>query len=439
MKKALPILLSLSVVLTAAGCGGNAASGGDTSKQADSAASGSKDPVTLRIAWWGGQARHDYTLKVIELYQKKNPNVKIEAEYASFDDYWKKLAPQAAANGLPDIIQMDMSYISQFGGRGQLEDLRPYTTNGKLDTSAVNANTLKSGEYDGKLYQIPLGVNALGATVDPDIVTKAGATMPAKTWTWDDMEALAGKLKSNGKLLADYLRYDVYFPYYLRTIDQKMYSADGTSLGYTDDKAFIEYYKRYQKWYDAGYLLSLDKLAQKKFTPEDDEMVLGNAVGSFAWSNQYVAWSAAAKRPTELIPIPGPNANKGLFLKPSMGFSVAKSSKQKEEAVKFINFFVNDIEANQIIKGERGVPISSKVQDALKPSLSPAEVKVFDYVAWAEKNSSPMDPPNPVGSIEVEKLLKDLSEQILYKKISVEDAAAKFRKDANAILAKNKK
>jgi multiple sugar transport system substrate-binding protein len=49
-----------------------------------------------------------------------------------------------------------------------------------------------------------------------------------------------------------------------------------------------------------------------------------------------------------------------------------------------------------------------------------------------------MDPPNPVGSVEVEKLLKDISEQIIYKKTSIADAAAKFRKDANAVLAKNK-
>ncbi|MCR8634173.1 MULTISPECIES: ABC transporter substrate-binding protein [Paenibacillus] len=437
MKKGLTLMLSASLLLTAAGCGGT---GGNTAqKPADTVAGGSKEPVKLRIAWWGGQARHDYTLKVIELYQQKNPNVKIEAEYAAFDDYWKKLAPQAAANDMPDIIQMDLSYLSQYGGRNQLEDLRPYTKNNTIDVSAVSPNTLSTGELNGNLYQITLGVNALSTTVDPELVKKAGATMPSKDWTWDDMEALGKQLKSSGKLLADYLRYEVFFNYYLRTVDQKLYAADGASLGYTDDKPFIDYYKRYQRMYDAGYFLTLDKLAQKKSTPEDDEMVLGNSFGSFSWSNQYVAWTAAAKRPTELIPIPGPNVKKGLFLKASMGFSVTKNSKQKEEAAKFINFFVNDIEANQIIKGERGVPISSKVKEALKPTLKPEEAKVFDYVAWAESNSSPSDPPNPVGSVEVEKLLKDLSEQILYKKITVEDAAVKFRKDANAILAKNKK
>lgn len=61
--------------------------------------SGSKDDsVNLRIAWWGSDTRHEYTQKVIDLYKTKNPNVKIDVEYASFDDYWKKLAPQAAPN-----------------------------------------------------------------------------------------------------------------------------------------------------------------------------------------------------------------------------------------------------------------------------------------------------------------------------------------------------
>jgi multiple sugar transport system substrate-binding protein len=439
MKKALTLLVSLSLLLTAAGCGGTAApSGGAAPSKSEPAASGNKE-VKLRVAWWGGQSRHDATLKVIQLYQQKNPNVKFEPEYASFDDYWKKLAPQAAANDLPDIIQMDDGYISQYGGRGQLEDLRPYMDKGTLDKTSISPGYLKIGELDGKQYQITLGVNALGAVVDAEMLKKAGATVPTNAWTWDDMEAIGQKLVASGKRLSDRVNPSIWFPYYLRSMGSPMYNPDGASLGYTDDKLFIDYFKRHQKWYEAGYVLSLDKLAQKKFTPEDDEMVMGNAATYLSWSNQYVAWSQAAKRPLELIAYPGPNGNKGLFLKSSQGLSLTKNSKNKDEAIKFINFVINDIEAQKIIKGERGVPINSKVQEALKPILTPEEKKVFDYVAWAEKNSSPNDPPVPVGSVEVFKLLTDTVDQILYKKVSVEDGAVKFRKEANAILAKNKK
>lgn len=442
MKKAFTAFLSLALVATAVGCssGQKAGAPSESAKPQDAAAAG-KDPVKLRIAWWGGQSRHDYTLKVIDMYQQKNPNVKIEAEYASFDDYWKKLAPQAAANQLPDIIQMDLSYLTQYGSRNQLVDLTPYTKNGLLNVADVSPNVLSGGMVDGKLMAMNLGVNGLGMIVDMEMMKQAGVNVPLdKNWTWDDMDDVGAKLKSIGKMMGGFgTHHEVFFPYYLRTLGQKMYSADGTSLGYADDKPFIDYFKRYQKWYDNGYMLTLDKEAQKKGTAEDSEVVFGTTATSAGWSNQFLAVADLAKRPMELHPLPGPNGNKGNFLKPSMFFSVTNNSKQKDEAVKFISFFINDIEANKLIKGDRGVPVSSKVKEALKPQLSPNEAKVFDYVAWAEQNSSPMDPPNPIGSIEVEKLLKDTSEQILYKKMTIEEAAAKFRKEANAILAKNKK
>lgn len=441
-KRSTLALMMAGVMAVAAGCGGSGSDGqssdaGNSAAPSASASEGKKDPVTLRVAWWGGQARHDYTLKVIDLYKQKNPHVTIETEYAAFDDYWKKLAPQAAANNLPDVFQMDISYLTQYGGRGQLEDLQPLIDKKLIDTSSISETTLSGGKVDGKLYAFTAGVNALAQITDAEALKKMGITL-SKDWTWDDLDKMAATVKANGKIMGGY-RHDVFFAYYLRTVGQKMYAADGTQLGYADDKPFIDYFTRYQKWYDSGVLLSLDKEATKKGTPEEDEMVPGNSVSSNGWSNQFLGLANAVKRPLELQPLPGPGAKEGLFLKPSMYFSIPKSSKVKEEAAKFIDFFINDIEANKIIKGERGVPVSSKVKEALKPLLTENEVKVFDYVAWAEQNSSPMDPPNPVGSIEVEKLLKDISEQILYKKISVEDAAKKFRTEANAVLAKNKK
>lgn len=443
MKRTLTAVLSAALMITAAGCGGGQNNASDTSAAPSAGAATAtkapekQDPVKLRIAWWGGQSRHDYTLQVIELYKQQNPHVTIEAEYAPFDDYWKKLAPQAAANQLPDIIQMDLSYLTQYGGRDQLEDLTPYTQNGLLDISDISANAVDGGKINDKLVAMNLGVNALGITMDFNMLKEAGIEAPKTDWTWDDLGKLAEAAKAKGKIMGSF-RHDVHFPYYLRTLGTKMYKEDGTGLAYSDDKAFIDYFTMYQTWYDAGYVMTLDKEATKKGTPEEDEMVMGNSISTAGWSNQYVLLASTANRDLELQSMPGPDADKGLFLKPSMYFSITKNSKVKEEAAKFIDFWINDIEANKIIKGERGVPVSSKIKEALKPLLTPAEVKVFDYVAWAEENSSPMDPPNPVGSVEVEKLLKDTSEQILYKKISVADAAVKFRKEADAILAKNK-
>ncbi len=145
---AVPLLLS-SVL---AGCGGNNnAATNSAPKDNGTAATDSAEPVTLRIAWWGGDARHSYTQQVIDMYEEKYPHVTIEPEYASFDDYWKKLAPQAAANRLPDIVQMDISYINQYGSNGQLEDLKPYLNN-QIQVGDVNENVLSTGVIDEKQY-----------------------------------------------------------------------------------------------------------------------------------------------------------------------------------------------------------------------------------------------------------------------------------------------
>ena len=57
---------------------------------------------------------------MIAAYQAANPNVKIEGQPGEFTSYWDKLATQTAGGTAPDIIQMDMNYISEYGNRGAL-------------------------------------------------------------------------------------------------------------------------------------------------------------------------------------------------------------------------------------------------------------------------------------------------------------------------------
>ncbi|MEX2415997.1 MAG: extracellular solute-binding protein [Paenibacillaceae bacterium] len=450
MKKAMLVLLALVMVLSIAACASNNGNKANTDavtpdgstnaattndKQED--VKDEKEPVTLRVAWWGGQPRHDYTLEVIKMYELKNPHVKIEPEYASWDDYWKKLAPQAAANELPDIMQMDLSYLAQYGGKGQLEDLNSYLGNG-INVSSISDGAVSGGMLNGELFGFNLGVNALQVHYDPELLKKIGVDSIDPNWTWDDYKELGKKAADAGLYLETGLRPEVFFGYYLRQKGQHLYAADGTQLGYTDDQLFIDFFNMTTDMVKIGASPTPDVSAQVKGA-EDDPMVKGNAVSIFQWSNQYVGVHQVANRPIEMHPLPGPNGKEGLYLKPSMFFSVSKNSKQKEEAAKFIDFFVNDIEANKLIKGDRGVPVSSVVQEGLKPLLSEENQKVFDYIAWAEKNSSVGDPPDPIGTAEIINLFTTYNEQMKYDKISVADAAKQFREEANAILAKNKK
>jgi multiple sugar transport system substrate-binding protein len=426
----IPLLLSML-----AGCsGGNNAPANNTSaaegdtKATETAAK----PVTLRIAWWGGDTRHSYTQQVIDMYEAANPNVTIEPEYASFDDYWKKLAPQAAANRLPDIVQMDISYINQYGSNGQLEDMTSYL-NKQIQVADVNENVLSTGKIGDKQYGVPLGVNVLGFQYDPALLKKAGVESIPEDWTWDQYKEIALKAKAAGLYFDDSMAADVFFNYYLRTKGKSLYNNEGTALGYEDDALFTDFFGMLSGLIAKGAVPTQDKLSQSKGVIEESNIVKSTGIGVWQWSNQYVALQIAVNRPMELAPMPGPDMQKGLYMQPSMYWSITSNSQVKEEAAKFIDFWTNNAEANKLIKGERGVPISSKMKEAVSSVLTDSGKQVFKFVADMEPKTSPMSPPT--GSPEVVALLTDLAEQMNFGQIKPEEAAVQFREEANSILA----
>ncbi|MFC4404885.1 ABC transporter substrate-binding protein [Gracilibacillus xinjiangensis] len=441
MKKSLYLLLGLMMVLVLTACGGDGgteetSTDTGTEETGNDSGSGSEEAtgedVTLRIAWWGEQTRHDYTLEVIKMYEEQNPHVTIEPEYASWEDYWRKLAPQAAANELPDIVAMDLSYLSQYAQNGQLTDLTPFLES-EIDVSNISDDNVNAGQINDALYGFNLGVNAVGFQYNPQQLAEIGYDEIPEDWTWEDFQEMSQAAADAGVYFDNGFQADVFFNYYLRTQGQRLYAEDGSGLGYEDDQLFIDFFSMTTEEVEKGATPTPDFLAQLA-GPEDDPIIKGEGVGIFQWSNQFVGLEQLSGLDFEIAPMPGPNTADGLFLKPSMFFSVAENSEAKAEAAKFISFFVNDIEANKLILGDRGVPISSEVLEALKSEVSDSQAQVFEYIEWVENNSTPMGSPDPSGAGEIIELLTNLSEQMSYGEITPEDAATHFRTQAESIL-----
>jgi hypothetical protein len=80
------------------------------------------------------------------------------------------------------------------------------------------------------------------------------------------------------------------------------------------------------------------------------------------------------------------------------------------------------------------------VRDGLKPKLGKAQLAGFDLLSRAEKDVAPLPPPDPAGSADVvTNVFNTTIEQVMYSKVTPENALVQIRKDANAILIKNKK
>jgi multiple sugar transport system substrate-binding protein len=281
--------------------------------------------------------------------------------------------------------------------------------------------------------------------LDVDAFQKAGVPLPATNWAWDDFEQIAmtihSKLGIHGAG-AGLSNIQLWKSLQLG-FGEWGYSTDGKSLGFTDDQRFVDYLKMLTRLQDAGAALSQqeDIANHRAGNVEARPIVAGRSAMDEMWSNQLVAvWTAAgSSRNFKMTMLPRAKAATQAqnYLKPSQFVSITAKAKHPKEAAMFIDFMTNDVEANKILLGERGVPISPRIQEAIKPLLSPAQVETLNYISLVEKEGSPLPPPDPAVNNKIDQniYLPQLVDPVLLKQVSPDTAVAQFRKDATLMLA----
>lgn len=394
-----------------------------------------EEEVTIRVAWWGGQDRHDRTIEVIELFEDKYPHINIEEEFTDWDGYWQRLTTQAGGGDLPDVIQMDIQYINEYDGNDLLVDLTPFITNEMIDLSDVDdvyQDVLKDGD---QTLAISLGANSFGLIYNRSLAEEHGVFLePGYTWNefFDVLKELkpqvGGDFHGFGFGGAGYELFTVY----VRSAGESIYNSEGTKLGF-EEQTLVDFFTMVKAFTDEG------------LTPTPDFEV-GIVDGSEWWnnrltyaglfaSNQIVGNAENTDQELGLMVLPEVAGGRpGNWLRSSMSFAITTQSEQQEAAAQFIDFITNDIEANQILQAERGVPISSTVREALSEIVSDVVVQTFDFLEVIAKHSSPADSLPPAGETEIASAFGRVIEGVRLGALTPEEAATDFISQAEGIL-----
>ena len=358
------IAMFLSVVLAAC-------SASTTAKKEKAASSSDKSEVKLRIAWWGSQERHDATLKAIELYEKKNPNVKFEMEYSGLDGYFDKLATQAAGKNAPDLIQMEAIYLREYAERNQLTDLT-----GKINLDNVEDTLIEAGKVDGKLYVVPLGNNAHGIIYNKSILEKLGVEIPQAGWTWDELFALAREVQpllgEGVYALKDFTTISgVYEMYQLSKGKGHISNKDGSFN--IDKGTWLEWVNTFAELRKEGVVPPAEiNVSDQIFDPTRDLLLNGTVLIKNAYAAEFPGFNSVIPGSFELVAAPK-DKEAGGYLKPSMSWAVSEHSQHKEEAQKFIEFFIHDPEAAQVLGSSRGLPVDKTILEKLSKNFTEAQ------------------------------------------------------------------
>lgn len=452
MKKKTILLAVLACAAVTAGCG-NARSGSTENASTEAKAENSQSEAqaeggsALTFAWWGNQTRNERTQGALDLYSKNNGTI-FDTQPSDWDSYWSKLQTSAAGNSLPDILQMDYSYLKQFVNSGSLVDLSPYVSDGSLDTSNISEGIIDSGSVDGKLYAMCAGMNAPGLFYNKALTDEAGVTIKDNMNLEEFKEVCRIMLEKTGtKADLPYGASDNYLPFYMRAVDvPELFNAEEKKLNVEDASVFEPFFKLYEDGQAEGWVIGADIHAGLTSNSVEESPLVyfssreTQAWCAFFWTNQLEAMVKAAPEGVELAlsTWPSPDPKKSNFLKPSQFFAVSRDAGENEkEAVKVVNYMINDVDANMIMLGERGIPASSVVAEEISPKTTETTQLVSKFVNdVVAPNSSKISPPIPTGANEVYNASNTILDEVLYGQLDAKAASERLLKEANEILSR---
>ncbi|MFC4015785.1 extracellular solute-binding protein [Nonomuraea purpurea] len=390
--------------------------------------------IKLRFSYWGSGARQKMTDEAIAKFEAKNPTIDVEGEISDFPSYYDTLSTKVAAKDAPDIMALEIRALREYAERGTLADLAA-----KVNTADMDDKVLTTGVIDGKQYAIPSGVNAFSMVVNPGLAKQAKVTLPDDgSWTWEDFVELSSKVTSGsgGKVTGTQLTWN---PAYLQ-----IYAAQKGEQFYDGNKLGISPQTLKDWWVITQNLIKTkgSPAAAKSSEIYDvgiEETLIGTNTGatSMIWSNVLGAATKASGQTLELLRMPkieGATTG-GMFLQPAMFYTASSTSEHAAEAAKFIDFMVNDPEAGQIILSDRGLPANAKVLSAVSDKLPDADQKTMAFVdkIRGELVESPAAPPK--GSSAMEDVIRRYTEEVVFGRMTPDEAAQKFIAEANAMLS----
>ena len=416
------------------------------------------DKINLQFASWGSKSEIDILKPILREFELKNPDIKVEFIHIP-QNYFQKIHLLFASNLAPDVIFMNNLYLPIYANAGMLEEIKEQEGKrgkekgkrgmevwryGGMESgkpiikpkshtsihqafqpsvqpilSTFYAKSLKSLSYNKKLYAIPRDISTLVIYYNKDIFDRYNVPCPNKYWTFNDFLILAKKLtkdtNKDGKTDIWGMSFEEDLLFYLPYL-----MSEGGGVLSDDLKTMIintpESKKGLQFYAD---LRNKYNVAPKKSESASATMAQLFLQGKLAMhlSGRWLVPKYRTDAKFDWNVINFPTGDKGSVVPlDASGWSIAKNSKHKKEAVRLIEYLSSKESIEKFSKSGLIVPARIDVAegDFLQDKKSPRNNKVFTEIIKTAKNT-------PV-STNYSEIQDDLKEKMNY----LFNAAGKF-------------
>ncbi|WP_159620378.1 ABC transporter substrate-binding protein [Ruania rhizosphaerae] len=427
------LALGAATLGTATACGQG---GGSNGVEDDDA------PKDMRFAWWGHEEMNRTTNEAIELYNSRHENVTITPENASWDDFWDRMATQIAGDNGADAFQMSNQMIVDYAERGALLDLEEFIGD-PIEISDWNADLQDYGVIDGIRAGVPMSTDAFTILADREVIQDLGLELPeGDTWTWDDVSELSNNIReASGEELWGIKdgsgMYEVFEPWVRgRGLTFFDTGASPTTLGFSKD----DLREFWQWWADmrASGACVPPNVSAEDTGHETSPIITGVAPLYFTTSSELTGVRALTPSQIQALPMPDTEggSKRANFVRPNLFMSAWAGTAYPMECARFMQFWVNDPEAVEVIGNSRGVPPSPSSAELVQEDsgedglLTPSE-----YLALITEIGDPMDALTPRAGREVYQLLSRTAEELRFEQTDIPTAVDSFFDQAASLLA----
>lgn len=188
VKKIIAAILFASMAATMTACGGASTSGSSSEKDGQikltmwDQSVGDADPCAPIIA------------DIVKQWNKDHPNIIVEEDGVTGEQYKTKIKTALAANEAPDIAYMwGGSFVQPYIKAGNLMSIDEYLEDGVKDK--LVKGTIDGCTYNGKTYSLPMYSFIASLYCNKELFDKAGAKIPT---TYEELLDAVKKLRAAG-------------------------------------------------------------------------------------------------------------------------------------------------------------------------------------------------------------------------------------------------
>ncbi len=398
-------------------------------------------PAEIRIGWWGNDDRADRTLRVIELFEAAYPEITVIGEpNGGGGDHFQIIDTQLAGNNAPDIFQLGGNWPDY---QQYLEPLNGYLGEQlQIDTAEQFDQTalIPATAADGNIYAISLGTNTLILVYNATMIEAAGVELPENNMSWDELIAYGEALKANlpdgvTPFVDNSTNQANYLSYFYRQQGTPIWTSDEGGKSYATVDTATEWLQLWADMREAGLIPDAETTATySEDGPDSSALVAGQAAIGLIWSNQLAAYQAAMTDQLSAMTLPT-GGEPSYAIQMSQYLGVYNGSENKEAATLFINFFVTQPAAGEILETNRGIPSSPVVRQAISANATASDAAVYDIYAAVADRTIPQDPNLP-NDQEFVNELELIGQQVGFGQSSVEEGAAALQELIERLIEK---